>query len=154
MIWINLIWYLTFSETIIYTLTVWCILHCLHKNKYLNIRKRPFFGSQKAFHHCSIECHGVWNHQLFECLFNSLCRSTSKKLSKFHITGPSLRGIHHSRIPLIKGQWCGKCFHAITSSWYLIFMGIRCPLWLEWSYWIITQINWLNITTYDPCSWL
>ena len=58
-----------------------------------------------------VEHHGVAIHRQIECLFNSLFRQACA-------TGP-LWGdcIGDRRIPLIKCQWCGKCFHVITSLW-------------------------------------
>ena len=38
-----------------------------------------------------------------------------------------VRGIHRYQwIPCIKGQWRGKCFHSMTSSWHLCISGFHC----------------------------
>ena len=61
----------------------------------------------------SHERHVVSNHRSFDCLFNCLCRPTSKKHQRPHYW-PFVRGIH--RWP-VKGQQRGKSFHLMTSSW-------------------------------------
>ena len=47
---------------------------------------------------------------------------TVMKISKRSINGP-LRGesTGHRWIPITKGQWCGKRFHVMTSSWNCSF---------------------------------
>ena len=54
---------------------------------------------------------GVSNHQPHDCLLNRLFRHRSKKASKLRITGRWPVNSPH------KGQWRGKCFHFMTSSW-------------------------------------
>ena len=55
---------------------------------------------------------GVSNHQLYDCLLNRLLRRKSKKTPKIRVTGLS-----EGNSPVTKGQWRGKCFHLMTSSW-------------------------------------
>ena len=56
---------------------------------------------------------GVANHRSLDCILNRLFRRRSKKTSKLCVTG--LCG--ERWIPRTKGQWRGKCFHLMTSSW-------------------------------------
>ena len=61
-----------------------------------------------------------WRHngrdgvQLHNCLLNRLFRRRSKKTSKLHVTG-----LCAGNSPVTDGQWRGKCFHLMTSSWFL-----------------------------------
>ena len=63
---------------------------------------------------------GVSNHQPPECLLNRLFRRRSKKTSNIRVTGlcagnsPVTGG---RWIPRTNGQYRGKCFHLMTSSW-------------------------------------
>ena len=52
------------------------------------------------------------------CLFNSFFWLTTKKSSKPRITGPLWgESTGYRWIPYTKGQYCGKYFHEMTSSW-------------------------------------
>ena len=57
---------------------------------------------------------GVSNHQPRGCLLNRLFRRKSKKTSKLRVTGLCAGDRWISRT---NGQWRGKCFHLMTSSW-------------------------------------
>ena len=60
----------------------------------------------------------VSNHLPHDYLLNRLFRRRSKKTSKLRVTGFLCGEFTGDRwIPRINGQWCGKCFHLITSSW-------------------------------------
>ena len=60
----------------------------------------------------------VSNNQPHDCLLNHLFRRRSKKTSKLRVTAvcagnsPGTGEFPH------KGQWRGKCFHLMTSSWH------------------------------------
>ena len=46
-----------------------------------------------------------------------------------------VRGIHRDRwFPRTKGQWRGKCFHLMTSSWYMNFLW-KTNVWATQSMW-------------------
>ena len=51
-------------------------------------------------------------HQPHDCLLNRLFRRRSKKTSKLRVTG-----LCAGNSPGTVGQWRGKCFHLMTSSW-------------------------------------
>ena len=68
------------------------------------------------------ERHGVSNHGRLDCLFNYLFRHTSKKTSKFRLTG-LCEG--HRWTPCTQGQWRGKCFHLMTSSFRYANLPLR-----------------------------
>ena len=90
------------------------------------------------------ECDSVSNHQPVDCLSNCLFRRTSRKTSKLRVTG-LCAGIHRDRwIPRTKGQLRGKCFHLMTSSWYLsispmIFRIVYASLESTWTDYTSTQ---------------
>ena len=69
---------------------------------------------------------GVWNHQPHGCLLNRLFRRRSKKTSKLHVIGLC---VGNRWIPRTKGQLRGKCFHLMTSSWY-IYVYIPYYFWV------------------------
>ena len=64
------------------------------------------------------ERHGVSNHRRHDCLLNRLLDADKRK----HQSSAPLafvRGIHRSPVNSPhKGQWRGKCFHVMTSSWH------------------------------------
>ena len=63
---------------------------------------------------------GVSNHRHLGCLLNGLFRRRSKKTSKIRVIDPLCWEFTGDRwIPLTKGQLRGKCFHVMTSSWYM-----------------------------------
>ena len=66
---------------------------------------------------------GVSNHQPHGCLLNRLFGRRSKKTSKLRVTGLCARWI-----PRTKGQWRGKCFHLMTSSWDVLNVWWRSSL--------------------------
>ena len=66
-------------------------------------------------------------------------------------------GIHRDRwIPRTKGQLRGKCFHLMTSSWFVEFLGpvVHIPSWdgSRKSFWYSTALLevWVWITTFIP----
>ena len=63
------------------------------------------------------ELAGVSNHQPPDCLLNGLFRRRLKKTSKLRTTGLCGEFTGDRWIPRTKGQWRGKCFHLMTSSW-------------------------------------
>ena len=70
----------------------------------------------------------ISNHQPHGCLLNLLLRHRSKKTSKLRVTG-LVWGIHRNRgIPRTKGQLREKCFHLMTSSWF-----VRIPIDPNWN---------------------
>ena len=86
----------------------------------------------------------VSNHQPHDCLLSRLFGRRFKK----HQSSASLafvRGFHRRpQIPRTKGQWRGKCFHSMTSSWkktasYYDFLSVisvcqfNIPQMLSWS---------------------
>ena len=59
---------------------------------------------------------GVSNHQPHDCIL--IQAKKTKKTSKLHVTGPLCGEFTGDWwIPHTKGQWRGKCFHLMTSSW-------------------------------------
>ena len=57
-------------------------------------------------------------HRQIDRLFNNLLWPETKKISKVGITGPFWAESRANQwIPVTKGQYCGKCFHAVMSSW-------------------------------------
>ena len=78
---------------------------------------------------------GVSNHQPHGCLLNRLFRRRSKKTSRLRVTGLCAGGIHSDWSPVNspqKGQWRGKCFHLMTSSWRMVRPMSPGPLLLTW----------------------
>ena len=60
----------------------------------------------------------VSNHQPHDCLLNHLFRRRSKITFKLCVTGHLCGEFTGDRwIPRTNGQFCGKCFHLMTSSW-------------------------------------
>ena len=83
----------------------------------------------------SNERHGVLNHRLCDCLFNSLCGPTSKETSNLCFIGLLWRkSTGDPWVPLTKGRWRGKGFHIMKSRWecWLDGLGalthVRSPL--------------------------
>ena len=74
-------------------------------------------GQFSALQRCHNERDGVSNHQPHDCLLSRLSRQRWKNLSSPPLA--FVRGIHRSHrwIPRTRGQYRGKCFHLITSSW-------------------------------------
>ena len=63
-------------------------------------------------------CDRVSNHQPHDCLLNRLFRHRSKKTLKLRATGLCAG---NSPVPgRTNGQWRGKCFHLMTSSFSLL----------------------------------
>ena len=61
---------------------------------------------------------GVSNHQPHHCLLNCLLRCRSKKTQKLRATGLCAGDSPVTdEFPAQMGQWHGKCFHLMTSSW-------------------------------------
>ena len=70
------------------------------------------------------ECHDVWNHQQFNCLYNRLFKQASKKTSKL-VTGgfPSQRV---SNVEIISMSWCHHADKVIKAKYFFyIFYGIH-----------------------------
>ena len=60
----------------------------------------------------------VSNHQPHDCLLNRLFRHRPKKTSKLRVTGLCAGNSPVTgEFPAQRGQWRGKCFHLMTSSW-------------------------------------
>ena len=78
-------------------------------------------------HHGSLQwCHnerdGATDHQRFHWLLNRLPRRTPKKNIKAPRHWPLWGESTGDRwIPHTEGQWCGKCFHLMTSSCKTVF---------------------------------
>ena len=71
-----------------------------------------------ALHWRHNERDGVSNQQPHDCLLNRLFMRRSKKTSMLRVTGLCEGKFTGDRwIPRTKGQWHGKCFHLMTSSW-------------------------------------
>ena len=65
-----------------------------------------------------VTSHGVSTHTQLDCLLNRLLRLTSKKTPKLCITGSLWREPTYDQLlPFTEGQWCGKRFLVMTSSW-------------------------------------
>ena len=64
------------------------------------------------------ECDGVSHHRhlhcLLKCFFQTQIKENVKAPSHWPVRGESTGD---RWIPLTKGQWRGKCFHLMTSSW-------------------------------------
>ena len=91
---------------------------------------------------------GVSNHRRLDYLLNRFFRSKSKKTSKLRATG-----ITGDRwFPLTKGQWRGKFFHWMTSSWSCSkrVMWV-CTVESQWAKWQRSDESplWRN-QTYQP----
>ena len=67
------------------------------------------------------ERYGVSNHQPQDCLLNRVFKVQIKENIKAPRHWPLCREFTGDRwIPRTKGQWRGKCFHLMTSSWYTV----------------------------------
>ena len=71
---------------------------------------------------------GVSNHQPHGCLLNRLFGRRSKKTSKLRVTGLCAGNSPYRWIPRTKGQWRGKCFHLMTSSWFIGLESVESVL--------------------------
>ena len=93
----------------------------------------------------------VSNHQPPNCLLNRLFKAQVRE----NIKAPrhwSLCGEFTGDrwIPRTKGQWRGKCFHLMTSSWISIHMPYNCTINVrEWIRKLITSFT-MYVITY-PC---
>ena len=64
---------------------------------------------------------GVSNHQTHDCLLNRLFKAQIKENIKVPRHRPLCGEFTGDRwVPRTKGQWCGKCFHVMTSSCFNI----------------------------------
>ena len=78
------------------------------------------------------EHNSVSNHQRLDCLLNCLFRLRSKKTPKLRVTGICGEFSGDRWIPRAKGQWRGKCFQLMTSSWWLeVWRGVGRHLWVR-----------------------
>ena len=68
---------------------------------------------------------GVSNHRRLDYLLSRLFRRISKKTSKFRATG-LCEGNPPVTYSLTDGQWRGKCFHLMTSSWFYSNVILNC----------------------------
>ena len=81
-------------------------------------------NSKKSLQWCHNGRTGVSNHQPHDCLLNRLFRRRSKKTSKLRIAGLCAGEFTGDWwIPRKNGQWRGKCFHLMMSSWSRPCMG-------------------------------
>ena len=75
---------------------------------------------------------GVPNHQHHDCILNRLFRRRSKiKVPRHWPLCGEFTG--DRRIPRTKGQWRGKCFHLMTSTWLqasIPMAAIKLWMWL------------------------
>ena len=70
------------------TQRAWILTQCSHKTMFSKM-----FSKWVNITTTSHDCHEVSNHRSFDCLFNSLCRPTSKKHQSPHYW-PFMRGGH------------------------------------------------------------
>ena len=77
------------------------------------------FGIITALHWRHNDHDGVSNHQPHGCLLNRLFRRRWKKTSMLRVTGLCVGNSPDRWIPRTWGRLRGKCFHLMTSSWYV-----------------------------------
>ena len=68
-------------------------------------------------------CDGVSNHQPHHCLCNRLFRSRSKNIKALRHWPLCGEFTGDRWIPRTDGQQRGKCFHLMTSSWYICMLS-------------------------------
>ena len=97
----------------------------------------------------------VLNHKPRDCFLNRISDAAQRKHQSF--ASPAfVRGIHRSPVKSPhKGQWRGKCFHLMTSSWIckmLIFA--RCQGSETWSISIWRYKKFILVRYYSKQSYL
>ena len=86
----------------------------------------------------------VSNHQPHGCLLNRLFRRRWKKTSKLRVTGLCAGNSPGPVNSPYKGQWRGKCFHLMTSSW----AGIQACSWQLGIWTMYSQVIYTPVKVY------
>ena len=109
-------------------------------------------GMRKAFpchHGCALHWRhnqrdSVSNHQPHDCLLNRLFKALNKENIKAPSHWPLWGEFTGDRwIPRTKGQWRGKCFHLMTSSYIQPIMAAGWQ-WFRFILWLIKSDVGLN----------
>ena len=121
-------------------------------------------GNQLPLQWRHSECDGVSNHQRLDGLLNHLFRRGSKKTPKLRVTGICEGNSPMTVTSPTKGQWRGKCFHLMTSSWlngklqtHLILLNIFAIICLlivaHFPHTIISPILWFSLIAHNANIW-